>query len=855
MSDDRRAFHSNNPNSNPPLYYYTRPRDTNDDNDDNYGLNERRYRRESFRRRPDSHPQQGFWSLREDVYGDGHRPRPPPHTYENNDAHDLSDNEDIAGEATRLRYPGAEDIDLDYDDDEADLAAKHRSADSSNSAAHLLSGDPVPGPGPVPGAQIPRQQINRGLPAALGGLAGLGGSLRAGKRRQERQQPLLGEFQSSSPYQNLGVPPPQQPLQAQDVTRDRPGGRIVSGARLEEGPDVDMRMRHRGGAGGPEMLEGEEKPGAGGGGAGGGGNGGFYNGSATGSSRTIVQRPFWKRKKWYLGIVILLAVLAVIVVPVVVVMTRRHQNQGHSKSAADADDDKPANTNLQSISRDSIPQSAKGTDLDPFSWYDTTDFNVTYTDETVGDLPLMGLNSTWDDSTRANEHVPPLNESFPYGSQPVRGVNLGGWLSLEPFIVPSLFDQYDPSEGIVDEWTLTTRLGPDASSTLEKHYAKFITEQDIKEIRDAGLDHVRIQYSYWAVKTYSPREPYVKRIAWRYLLRAIEYCRKYGLRVNLDLHGLVGSQNGWNHSGHEGTINWLNGTDGALNRNRSLEMHDQLSKFFAQDRYKNIVTFYGLVNEPLMLNLPVKDVLDWTTDATRLVQSNNITAWIVFHDGFLNLSKWKKMLKGDDVPDKMILDTHQYTIFNTGQIVLKHRDRLNLICNDWWHMIREINTTSAGYGPPCLPLSSCLHANENSWGPTMSGEWSQADTDCAKYLNNVGRGTRWEGTMSTTDSTPYCPVATGSNGDGFKCSCAKANAPPATYSDNYKKYLQTYAEAQMSAFETAFGWFYWTWRTESAAQWSYRTAWKNGYMPAKAYAPAFRCGDPMPDFGDLEEFY
>lgn len=425
--------------------------------------------------------------------------------------------------------------------------------------------------------------------------------------------------------------------------------------------------------------------------------GGNWNGSATGSSRTIVQRPFWKRKKWYIGIVVLLAVLAVIVVPVVVVMTRRHGNSGHTKSTADTDDDdKPANLNLQGISRDSIPESARGTVLDPFSWYDTTDFNVTYTNDTVGGLSIMGLNSTWDDTTRPNEHVPPLNESFPYGSQPIRGVNLGGWLSLEPFIVPSLFEPYDISEGIVDEWTLSTRLGPDAASTLEKHYAKFITEQDFIDIRDAGLDHVRIQYSYWAVKTYSPREPYVSRIAWRYLLRAIEYCRKYGLRVKLDLHGLVGSQNGWNHSGHEGTINWLNGTDGELNRNRSLELHDQLSTFFAQDRYKNIVTIYGLVNEPLMLSLPVEDVLTWTKDVTKIVQGNNITAWIAFHDGFLNLSKWKKMLKGDDVPDKMMLDTHQYTIFNTGQIVLEHTDRINLICNDWWHMIKEINTTSAG---------------------------------------------------------------------------------------------------------------------------------------------------------------
>ena len=38
----------------------------------------------------------------------------------------------------------------------------------------------------------------------------------------------------------------------------------------------------------------------------------------------------------------------------------------------------------------------------------------------------MGLFSEWDDSTRANDNVPPLNEPFDYGKQPVRGVNVGG---------------------------------------------------------------------------------------------------------------------------------------------------------------------------------------------------------------------------------------------------------------------------------------------------------------------------------------------------------------------------------------------------------------------------------------------
>jgi glucan 1,3-beta-glucosidase len=78
---------------------------------------------------------------------------------------------------------------------------------------------------------------------------------------------------------------------------------------------------------------------------------------------------------------------------------------------------------------------------------------------------------------------------------------------------------------------------------------------------------------------------------------------------------------------------------------------------------------------------------------------------------------------------------------------------------------------------------------------------------------------------------------------------------PSEYTDTYKRFLQIYAEAQMSAFEAAMGWFYWTWRTESAAQWSYRTAWKNGYMPSKAYSPSFKCGDTVPDFAGAAESF
>jgi len=87
------------------------------------------------------------------------------------------------------------------------------------------------------------------------------------------------------------------------------------------------------------------------------------------------------------------------------------------------------------------------------------------------------------------------------------------------------------------------------------------------------------------------------------------------------------------------------------------------------------------------------------------------------------------------------------------------------------------------------------------------------------------------------------------------CSCTQANADPSTYSSSYKQFLKMYAEAQMHSFEQAWGWFYWTWKTESAVQWSWQLGLQAGILPAKAYAPDFQCDSTVPDFGDLSEGY
>ncbi|RPB16818.1 glycoside hydrolase [Morchella conica CCBAS932] len=535
------------------------------------------------------------------------------------------------------------------------------------------------------------------------------------------------------------------------------------------------------------------------------------------------------RRFWILlGITIL---LLVILIPVGIVVagkkkaaTSSADGTGLGKGASSGD--------ISNIDPNSVPSEYKGTYLDPFTWLDTTDFNLTFTDKKVGGLSVMGLFDDYDDSTKANPSVPALNEKWNYGTEagtnPIRGVNVGGWLIIEPFITPSFFDAYSSAYGVVDEYTLTKTLGESKTKeTVEKHYSTFVNEATFKGIRDAGLDHVRIPFGYWAVFP-ETGDPYLPNVGWRYLLRAIEYCRKYGLRVKLDLHSVYGGANGWNHSGRLGPINWLNGTDGELNGQKTLDLHAGMAEFFAQSRYKNIVTMYGLVNEPKMIYLDPQKVIDWSTKAHTVIRKAGYEGYIIFGDGFRGLTSWKGAFDG---LDKLVLDVHQYVIFNVGQLSASHTAKVNFACIGWSQQLAQSLNTSTGFGP------------------TIVGEWGQADTDCTPYLNNVGVGSRWEGTLNTTDGTavskPSCP-------SGTDCSCEKANADASTYTAEYKQFLKMFAIAQMDAFEVGWGWMYWTWDTEKATQWSYKKGMAAGILPTKAYDRDWSCsGNDVPDFLSL----
>ncbi|KAF9963335.1 exo-1,3-beta-glucanase [Modicella reniformis] len=51
-------------------------------------------------------------------------------------------------------------------------------------------------------------------------------------------------------------------------------------------------------------------------------------------------------------------------------------------------------------------------------------------------------------------------------------------------------------------------LGPEeAKAILQKHYSSWVTEETFKQIRDLGLNHVRIPLGFWALGNLEPDEP------------------------------------------------------------------------------------------------------------------------------------------------------------------------------------------------------------------------------------------------------------------------------------------------------------------------------------------------------------
>ncbi|ORX62582.1 glycoside hydrolase [Hesseltinella vesiculosa] len=402
-----------------------------------------------------------------------------------------------------------------------------------------------------------------------------------------------------------------------------------------------------------------------------------------------------------------------------------------------------------------------------------------------------------------------MNEPFPYHEIPVRGINLGGWLVLEPFITPSLFE-IAKNDGTAlsynapiatDEWMLCKRLGPiRAKELLEHHYETFITEADFEQIQKMGFNHVRIPIGHWAIRP-QPNEPFVPHLSWKYMLRGIEWAKKYGLRVMIELHTAAGSQNGWNHSGREGRIRWLvDPIDGEYFAQEAIEaVKDVVDYFYTNQTMPGqnelLIPMIGVLNEPAIMMLPHEPVFKWyrrSHDAIRNMTGKGSGPIITYHDGFLRIHSWNGFFRKYD---RAVLESHLYLIFEPNMMTLPHSEQIAIPCNTWRQELTE--------------------------SKTLVGEFSFATNDCGKYLNGVRTPARYEGTGRSCHGV-----------DDWL-----------NWTDEYKEFMNVLIQKQMNAYEAGMGWFFWTYKTEDHVNphWDYLLAWKKGWAPKDVNTLAYTC--------------
>jgi len=181
-------------------------------------------------------------------------------------------------------------------------------------------------------------------------------------------------------------------------------------------------------------------------------------------------------------------------------------------------------------------------------------------------------------------------------------------------------------------------------------------------------------------------------------------------------------------------------------------------------------------------------------DAVR--QATGAGIKVMISDAFLTVDDWTNFLtppRGQDV----LMDFHEYQIFSDAELNRTFDQHISNAC---------------GY-MQSLPA----FASSNIW--TILGEWSNAPTDCALWLNGRGIGSRWDNTYPQTSTSMY------------HGSCKNLTGSYSGFSKEYLKFLRQYWEVQVDIGERVQGWVFWTWKAENADEWSYQKGLEGGWIP------------------------
>jgi glucan 1,3-beta-glucosidase len=364
---------------------------------------------------------------------------------------------------------------------------------------------------------------------------------------------------------------------------------------------------------------------------------------------------------------------------------------------------------------------------------------------------------------------------FTAQSSKIFGVNLGGWLVLESFISPSVWNIFNQTVPDQWNWCKLAKNQPGAVERLHEHWETWVTEDDLRNLSSFGITHVRVPVGYWIVMTQEELDHYQEPWIigdWSYLIRGIQLAKKYNLKMAIDLHNAPGGQNPWQHAGRSNCSKW--GTGDTVNR--TLDILERLVIRIADLENDNttsgVVTAIGVLNEPFAWQLAggIATVQNYYLKAYDVVRKYlSAEKCLVIMDGAFTWNAFNGFMS-DPKYQNVAIDLHRYQCFDPVLSTLSWDGHLNYTC------------THEKFGLPEITL------------PTLMGEWSLS----------------WY--MEPDDSRERPP-------------------PPTDPSEQL--FLKRFGLAQMNTYESgnSIGWFFWNFKTEKAPLWNYILGVQKGWLP------------------------
>lgn len=233
----------------------------------------------------------------------------------------------------------------------------------------------------------------------------------------------------------------------------------------------------------------------------------------------------------------------------------------------------------------------------------------------------------------------------------LKGINLGNWLLPEGYMLKFKSANSPQRIGVV----LNQLVGEDEARRFWKaHLDNYVTADDIRFIKRAGFNSVRVPFNYRLFVTEGePRR--LEGVGYEMLDRVVGWCRSEGLYVVLDMHGAPGGQTGDNIDDSWGYPFLFESPEA---QELTIAIWRKLAARYAREP---AVVGYDLLNEPIAhyfdaahFNPKLEPLYKRIVAAVRAVDRNHVI--------FLGGAQWDTNFKvfGPPFDPKLAYTFHKY---------------------------------------------------------------------------------------------------------------------------------------------------------------------------------------------------